>query len=324
MKPGIQINLRSGVNEMRNNSTRFFRTAFLFALIVAAISCSNNKPSSNTTSAPQATSPSSSSSSTAPVSTAGAVHFKFSDVCQKDNKDKVVSVDGYFGTNDLMVSCSGEGARKRCTLNLLPKPGSREGHSASVSVGGGPNQMDELPERYAAEDLHLRTGDGKTIGPRDRVRVVAKMYVTDNYCSLEVLEIQTPPADSVPEEIELKAEAVSFGDACKPENKDKVIAVDGYLGVSSIMFCKNRGIVRYCGLNLYTKPGSGDHISANVDVGTEANQMEQLPEQYRPEDLKIHTADGKTLNFRDRVKVSGKVNMGGTSCWIDVSEIKKL
>lgn len=311
---------------MRNKLPRSFASLLLFVIIIAIASCSNNKTASNTTNSSTTTSTttSSSSSSSAAPSTANAVHVKYSDVCQKENTDKVVSVDGYFGTNDLMVSCSGEGERKRCTLNFMPKPGSTESHSASVSVGSGPNQMDALPDKYTAEDLHLRTKDGKTIGPRDWVRVVAKMRVTDSYCSLEVLEIQTPPADARPEQMELQAVAVAFADACKPENKDKVVSVDGYLGVSSIMFCKNRGVVRYCGLNLYPKPGTGDGISANVDVGTEANQMEQLPEQYRPEDLKIHTADGKTLGFRDRVKITGKVNQGGTSCWIDVSEIRKL
>jgi hypothetical protein len=305
---------------MKKMSLRCLPSITLFIIALAVVSCSNNKQSPNTPNAPQATLPS--SSSTAP-STAAAVHVKYSEMCQQDNKDKVVSVDGYFGTNDLMVSCSGEGEKKRCTINLMPKPGSPDGHSASVSVGGGPNQMDALPSQYTAEDLHLRTSDGKQVGPRDRARVVGKMYVTDSYCSIDVIEIQTPPADSRPEEMEVKAEAVAFGDACKPENKDKVVEVEGYLGVSSIMFCKNRGIVRYCGLNLYAKPGTGDSISANVDVGTEPNQMEPLPEQYKPEDLKLHTSDGKTIGFRDRVKISGKVNMGGTSCWIDVSEIRK-
>jgi hypothetical protein len=309
------------MTEMKRMSQRYLSSAILLIVALAGVSCSN-KPASNSTNAPQGTLPAS-SSSTAP-STANAVHVKYSEMCQKENKDKVVSVDGYFGTNDLMVSCSGAGEKKRCTLNLMPKPGSTESHSASVSVGSGPNQMDALPAQYTAEDLHLRTSDGKAIGPRDRVRVVGKMYVTDDYCSIDVLEIQTPPADSKPEEAEVKAEEVAFADACKEENKGKTVAVEGYLGVSSIMFCKNRGIVRYCGLNLYPKPGTGDGISANVDVGTEANQMEQLPEQYKPEDLKIHTSDGKTIGFRDRVKISGKVTVSGTSCWIDVSEIKKL
>ncbi len=308
---------------MKNRFRRRFPAIVLLVIAITIASCSNKTASNTTNSSTTTTSTSSSSSSAAP-STANAVYVKYADLCQKDNKDKVVSVDGYFGTNDLMVSCFGEGEKKRCTLNFMPKPGSREGHSASVSVGSGPNQMEALPDKYKAEDLHLRTKDGKTIGPRDWVRVVAKMNVADSYCSLEVLEIQTPPADAKPEQLELKAEAVAFADACKPENKDKVVSVDGYLGVSSIMFCNNRGVVRYCGLNLYPQPGKGDGISANVDVGTEANQMEQLPEQYRPEDLKMRTADGKTIGFRDRVKISGKVSQGGTSCWIDVSEIKKL
>ena len=262
-------------------------------------------------------------SSTTP-STANAVHVKYSELCQKENNDKVVSVDGYLAMNSLMVSCTGEGASQRCTLNLGLKPGSMDGHSASVAVGGGPNQMDALPDKYQAEDLHLHTADGKLLGPRDRVRLIAKMSVSDNLCWIEVLEIQTPPADSKPEELELKAEAVSFANACKAENKDKIISVDGYLGVSSIMICNSRGIVRYCGINLYAQPGTGDSLTANVDVGNEANQMEQLPDQYKPQDLRIHTADGKTVGFRDRVKVTGKISPGETSCYLDVSEIRKL
>lgn len=223
-----------------------------------------------------------------------------------------------------MVSCMGEGENKRCTLNFGLKPGSLDGHSASVAVGGGPNQMDELPDKYQAEDLHLHTSDGKLLGARDRMRLIAKISANESSCRMEVLEIQTPPADARPEEIDLKAEAVSFADACKPENKDKMISVDGYLGTSSVMFCNKRGIISYCGIDLYAKPGSGDSFTANVDVGTDANQMEQLPDQYKPEDLRIHTSDGKTVGFRDRVKVTGKISPGESSCYIDVSEIRKL
>ncbi|MBD0326289.1 MAG: hypothetical protein ICV68_07655, partial [Pyrinomonadaceae bacterium] len=184
---------------MKNSFSGRFASILLLLITIAIASCSNNKSASNTPSSSTTTTTSSSSSSSSEApSTANAVHVKYSDVCQKDNKDKVVSVDGYFGTNDLMVSCSGEGERKRCTLNFMPKPGSTESHSASVSVGSGPNQMDALPDKYKAEDLRLRTKDGKTIGPRDWVRVIAKMNVTDSYCSLQVLEIQTPPADAKP------------------------------------------------------------------------------------------------------------------------------
>jgi hypothetical protein len=309
---------------MKNRPRSCFSLIVVLISTLVIISCSKSqRVVPNPADDNKAAGPATTSSSATPA-TANAVHVKYSELCQKENDGKVVSVDGYMAMNSFMVSCSGEGANQRCTLNLGLKPGSIEGHSASVAVGGGPNQMDALPDKYQAEDLHLHASDGKLLGPRDRVRLVAKLSVNDNLCRLEVLEIQTPPADSKPEELEVKAEPVSFANACKEENKDKVISVDGYLGVSYVMICNSRGIMRYCGINLYAQPGTGNSFTANVDVGSEANQMEPLPDQYKPQDLRIHTVDGKTAGFRDRVKVTGKISPGESSCYLDVSEIRKL
>lgn len=286
--------------------------AFLCAIACATLSCSSIKRMS----APKA-------QPTPTPTVADAVAVKYADACRKENNGRVLAVEGHFATGT-MLNCFGEEANRKCYLKFVKRPGETEGYMIRVKTGNGANQMEELRNFFSPEDLHLRLNDGKLISSLDRVRVIVLADTTGAACSLDTMEIQAPPPGSTPEPTpEIKAEAVAFADACKPEWQDKMIAVEGYLNVPFLLLCKQRNVVQYCGLDFRADDkGSGDSITANVDVGQEANQMEGLKEQYQPKDLRVRTGEGKVLGYKDRVRLFGKVSKEGDICRIDVVQIK--
>ncbi|MGB9179678.1 MAG: hypothetical protein WCB68_10585 [Pyrinomonadaceae bacterium] len=284
----------------------------LCAITCATLSCSSIKRMS----APKAT-------PTPTPTVADAIPVKYADACRKENNEKVLALEGYFGTGS-MLNCFGEEANRKCYLKFRQRPGETEGYMIRVKTGKGANQMEELGNFFSPEDLHLRLNDGKLIGALDRVRVIALADTTGAACSLDTMEIQAPPPGSTPEPTpEIKAEAVAFADACKPEHKDKMIAVGGYLNVPFFLLCKQRGIIQYCGLDFHADDKTGgDNITANIDVGKEANQMEGLRDQYQPKDLRVRTSVGKVVGYKDRVTLVGKVSKESDLCRIDVAQIK--
>ena len=61
-------------------------------------------------------------------------------------------------------------------------------------------------------------------------------------------------------------------------------------------------------LRLYeTAEFAGETIGVQTRIGSEANQMENVPTSYSDEDLQVHLADGQVTGLGTKVKVSGKV-----------------
>lgn len=254
---------------------------------------------------------------------ADAIPVKYDEACKKENNEKVLAIEGYFATGT-MLNCFGEESKRTCYLKFMKRPGETEGYMIRVKAGKGANEMEELHDFFSPEDLHLRLNDGKLIGPLDRVRVIVLADTSGQVCSLDTMEIQAPPPGSTPEPTpEIKADTVAFADACKPENKDKMIAVEGYLNVPFILLCKQRSVIQYCGINFHADAGGkGDSITANIDVGKEANEMEALSDKYQEKDLRVRTSDGKLIGYKDRVRLVGKAGMDDSFCKIDVVQIK--
>ena len=293
-----------------------FRSPLLIALCAitcATLSCSSirrmSRPQAQPTPSPTA---------------ADAVAIGYTDACKKENNGKALAVEGYFATGK-MLNCFGEEANRKCYLKFVKRPGESEGYMIRVKTGKSANQMEELGNFFSPEDLHLRLNDGKLIGPLDRVRVIVLADTTGAVCSLDTMEIQAPLPGSTPEPTPaITADAVAFADACKPEHEGKMIAVEGYLNAPFFLLCKQRNVVQYCGLDFHADDkGTGDSITANIDVGKEANQMEGLQDKYQPKDLHVRTSDGKVVGYKDRIKLVGKVSKESDICRIDVMEIKR-
>jgi hypothetical protein len=95
----------------------------------------------------------------------------------------------------------------------------------------------------------------------------------------------------------------AFADVCNESNEGERVAVEGYLRLPD-SFSGDFSVV----LRLFeTDSFEGTPIGATVRLGTEANQMENMPDSYTDDDLRVHLADGQVVGYGTKVKVSGRV-----------------
>ena len=98
-------------------------------------------------------------------------------------------------------------------------------------------------------------------------------------------------------------EAKDFATACDKANNGKRIAIVGFLRFPA-SFTGDQSVV----LRFYqTADFSGKPVGVQTEIGTKANQVESVPDQFSDKDLKVHQADGQIATIGTKVKVSGKV-----------------
>ncbi|HEY0458359.1 MAG TPA: hypothetical protein VGC97_04350 [Pyrinomonadaceae bacterium] len=120
---------------------------------------------------------------------------------------------------------------------------------------------------------------------------------------------------------------VEYSKACTAENDKKYIEVSGFLSPRRSVYCSNTGggPVR-CGVNLLEAPDSQkDNLSADIERGNGASNIEEIKGSFKKEDIKIHDQSGGIINLADKVKVTGKLNKipDADQCYLTVSKIEK-
>lgn len=97
--------------------------------------------------------------------------------------------------------------------------------------------------------------------------------------------------------------ATAFADVCDRANDGKRVAVDGYL-IFPASFTESTSVM----MLMHEDDGfSGAPIGVQIPFGTEANQVEEVADQFSDDDMQLHLADGSVVGFRTPVTVSGKV-----------------
>jgi hypothetical protein len=105
-----------------------------------------------------------------------------------------------------------------------------------------------------------------------------------------------------------------FASVCDKANDGHRVAVEGYLRLpDQIRVLKSRSgsveqkivVVRLFQSNKF----QGTPIGVNIDFGDGPNMMAEIPGEYvfTDNDLKVHRADGETIGYGDKVKISGTV-----------------
>ena len=118
-------------------------------------------------------------------------------------------------------------------------------------------------------------------------------------------------------------ESVAFDHICKQEDGKQVQTV-GYFAADSSVFCSNIGSsdVR-CGIGFAPAPGQAAGFNADVAEGTGNNQVEPIPEDFKPEAIVFHADDGSAIHVGDKVSISGKLSVAPNVCFIRVDTIAK-
>ena len=121
-----------------------------------------------------------------------------------------------------------------------------------------------------------------------------------------------------------------FANACAQGLDGKTIEVSGILEPRSMVYCSNRGGRMECPFDLLEAAGSEKKIGADVEVGSGANTVTEIPKGFKKEDLKVRDNAGNQITLgTDKVKLTGKMLIapaapGGQGvCLMQVYKIEK-
>jgi hypothetical protein len=99
-----------------------------------------------------------------------------------------------------------------------------------------------------------------------------------------------------------------FANACAQDLDGKTIEVSGILESRSSIFCSNYGGRMECPFDLVQSAGSENKIGADVEVGTGANSVTDIPKGFKKEDIKVRDNAGNQIALgTDKVKLTGKM-----------------
>ena len=124
----------------------------------------------------------------------------------------------------------------------------------------------------------------------------------------------------------VKGDPIEFSKACFVENDGKNFQITGVLSPRSSTLCSNRGGRMECPFDLTEAAGSEKKIGADIEVGSGANTVDEIPKGYKKEDLKIRDNAGNQIALgTDQVKVTGKLSVSpdAKACFMQVYKIEK-
>jgi hypothetical protein len=120
---------------------------------------------------------------------------------------------------------------------------------------------------------------------------------------------------------------VAYADVCDPANDNKLIRTQGFLGLGVVAQRDGDPVTGdpYWHIELARKSGGSGEVSVFLYEGDGNNQMQPVPDQYSPDDLKVKATNGDPVGPDDKVRIVGEANVGDGVCYIDpVERIRKL
>lgn len=128
----------------------------------------------------------------------------------------------------------------------------------------------------------------------------------------------------------VNGEPVEFSKACDQANDGKYLQVSGVLTPRRSVYCSNRGGRMECPFELLESAGSQNKMTADIEVGSGANTMDEVPSGFKKEDLKVRDNAGNPIVLgTDVAKYTGKMMIapaapGGQGvCLMQVYKIEK-
>ena len=99
-----------------------------------------------------------------------------------------------------------------------------------------------------------------------------------------------------------------FANACAQDLDGKTIEVSGVLEPRTMVYCSNRGGRMECPFDLLEAAGSEKKIGADVEIGSGANTVTEIPKGFKKEDLKVRDNAGNQVALgTEKVKLTGKM-----------------
>jgi hypothetical protein len=101
---------------------------------------------------------------------------------------------------------------------------------------------------------------------------------------------------------------IEMSKVCDLANDGKNFQVSGVLTPRSSIYCSNRGGRMECPFDFLESPGSQTKITTDIEVGSGANTMDEVPKGFKKDDLKVRDNAGNAISIgTDIVKATGKM-----------------
>lgn len=99
-----------------------------------------------------------------------------------------------------------------------------------------------------------------------------------------------------------------FASACSADNDGKTLEVSGVLQPRSSILCSNRGGRMECPFDFSDTAGSENKMTADIEQGSGANTVDEIPRGFKQEDLKVRDHAGNAVALgTDKVRLTGKM-----------------
>lgn len=103
-------------------------------------------------------------------------------------------------------------------------------------------------------------------------------------------------------------EPVEFAKACDEANDGKYLQLSGVLMPRRSIYCSNRSGRMECPFDLKESAAGEKKITADIEVGSGANTMDEVPKGFSKDDLTIRdNAGNRVVLETDAVKATGKM-----------------
>jgi hypothetical protein len=121
-----------------------------------------------------------------------------------------------------------------------------------------------------------------------------------------------------------------FVNACAADLDGKTLEVTGILQPRTSIFCSNRGGRMECPFDFVETAGGEKKITADIEVGSGANTVDEIPKGFKKEDIKVRdNAANPVALGSDKVKLTGKMMIASAApggqgvCLMQVYKIEK-
>ncbi len=217
---------------------------------------------------------------------------------------KRVTIEGYVALPSTSYSSGGS-----AQIELHEREAQYDGGRhfiVRVKTGSDNNTMKELKEGYLPADLQIKDKNGNPIGFNERVRITGELSVSDSYTSIQCQEIEKLD----PVKIDYSTlgatalTATNFGDKTLEK---QLVVVEGKLDIPMFLMLGGEDVY----LNLEVE-GIEKTVPIDIAYGTTPGRIEDIPENYKPSDFKIHAPDGSVIDLKKKVRIYGTAGYDGS------------
>ncbi len=227
----------------------------------------------------------------------------FAEAKNKGDQDKSrISIDGYVRLGTTIIETASS-----VTIQLWERKNQSSGDyiSITLSLGNDNNQMQTLPSEYKKTDLTLKDNKGQPVVYGDKIRItgIYSEPYNDGYGSVTVQSFEK--IEDTPIDFSVLGAALVTSDTTGQSALDgKLVYAEGILEIPSTVF-----ITETVYFNLVKNTGASEYVTVDVIIGKGANMVEELPDNYGENDVKIHDSKDKIVG-KKKVRVYGVWDYG--------------